>query len=165
MQEAALRFFDDRERQVYAGYRKQASGWSRAAGAEETQPFWGSRGEFGEPAGPAQADQARVQAALLDMRAKSSICLRRGDGVRTAQRAGIAGSEVVLRDALAGPGGGEALDYVANVEVCRLVEMAPHHRQVPDLFEAYNRAAAPVDLPHFLAALSTLLAESILVSV
>ena len=58
-----------------------------------------------------------------------------------------------------------ALDYIANVEVCRLVEMAPHHRQVLDLFEAYNRGAAPVDLPHFLAALSSLLAEGILVSV
>jgi hypothetical protein len=165
MEAAALRFFDDRERQIYAGYREQASGWSRAAAAEETQPFWGSRGEFGEPAAAVPADQARMQASLRALRAKSSIRLRRGDGVTAAQRAGIEGREVVLREALTWPGGGEALDYIANVEVCRLVEMAPQHRQVPDLFEAYNRASAPVDLPHFLAALSTLLAEGILVSV
>ena len=109
----------------------------------------------------APADQARVQGALQALRAKSSIRLKRGDGVTGAKCAGIAGNEVVLRDALAGPSG-EALDYVANVEVCRLVELAPQYRQVPDLFEAYNRSTAAVDLPHFLAALSSLLAQGIL---
>ena len=165
MQEAALGFFDERERRVYAEYREQASGWSRAAGAEGAQPFWGSRSELGEPGATAPADQARVQASLRALRAKPSIRLQRGDGVTPVQRASIQGREVVLHDALAAPGAGVALDYIANVEVCRLVEMAPHHRQVPDLFEAYNRGAAPVDLPHFLAALSSLLAEGILVSV
>lgn len=164
MREIALRFFDERERQVYEGYRKQASGWSRRAAMEEAQPFWGSRGEFGEPAAAAALDEARVRAALQALREKPSIRLCRGDGVTTTRRAGIAGREVVLRDALLGPGAGESLDFIANVDVCRLVEVAPHHRQVPDLFEAYNRAAAPVELPHFLTALSSLVAAGVLVS-
>lgn len=50
------------------------------------------------------------------------------------------------------------------VDVCKLVELAPHHRQAPELFEAYNLAGPAVDLPHFLTALSCLLAKRILVS-
>jgi flavin-dependent dehydrogenase len=170
MRETALRFFEERERQMYEGYRKQASGWSRAVSAEEKQPFWGSRGEFAEPAAPGSLDQpsidpARVRASFEDLRASPAIRLRRGDGVTVTPRAGVAGSEVVLRDALAGPGAAAAFDFIANVEVCRLLEIAPHHRQVPDLFEAYNRTAPPVDLADFLTALSSLLAEGILVSV
>ena len=56
------------------------------------------------------------------------------------------------------------LDFVANVNVVRLVEMAPHHQRVPDLFESYNRACPPVELPDFLKALATLVAKGMLVS-
>jgi len=61
------------------------------------------------------------------------------------------------------PGLPGALDYFENVDLPRLVEMAEHHTQVPDLFEAYNRAYQPVALPNFLAALALLLAERVLV--
>ena len=44
----------------------------------------------------------------------------------------------------------------------QLVELAPDHRQVPDLYEAYNRQCAPVSLPDFLGALSVLLAKGAL---
>lgn len=168
MREIALRFFDERERQVYEGYRKQASGWSRRAATEEAQPFWGARSEFGEPVATAALDESRVRAALQALQAlreKPSIRLSLADGVTTTRRAGIAGREVVLRDALLSPGAAESLDFIANVDVCRLVEVAPHYGQVPDLFEAYNRAAAPVELPHFLTALSSLVAAGVLVSI
>lgn len=164
MRDAALQFYDARERQVYEGYRRQASGWSRTAAGAEGRPFWGSRSEFDEPASQ-PLDPDRLRAALRVLREKPSIRLRRGEGVEARQRAAIAGRELVLRDALAGPGSDEALDYVANVEVCRLVDLAPRYTQVPDLFEAYNRAAPPVDLPHFLTALSALLIARILINV
>lgn len=163
MRETALRFFDERERRVYEGYRKQASGWSRAAAIDEAQPFWASRSEFGESAAPF-VDEARVRSALQELREKPSIRLQRAKGVTAARRAGISGHEVVLRDALIAPGSKEPLDFIANVDVCRLVDAAPHHRQVPTLFEAYNRDGAPAELPHFLAALASLLAAGVLVS-
>lgn len=164
MRDAALQFYEARERQVYEGYRRQASGWARTAAGAEARPFWGNRSEFEEPA-PPPLDPDRMRAALRELRRKPSIRLQRGEGVEERQRAGITGREVVLRDALAVPGSGEALDYVANVEVCRLVDLAPRYKQVPDLFEAYNRAAPPADLPHFLTALSALLTARILISV
>ena len=61
------------------------------------------------------------------------------------------------------PGQPAALDYFNNVNLPRLVYMAAHHTQVPDLFEAYNRACPPVALPNFLAALAMLVAEGVLV--
>ena len=163
MREPAMRFHDAREREVYEGYRKQASRHFREPAADEAQPFWGTRSEWAGAEG-AGVSAERVLAAWQGLREKAAICLRRGDDVETRQQARIEGREVVHRDALTAPGSVEPLDFVAGVEVCRLVELAPHCRQVPDLFEAYNRAAAPVELPQFVTALSTLVAAGILVS-
>lgn len=149
MRQAALRFHEERERQVYESYQRQASG------------FWGAGAEPGEDS-PAALPEERVRAAWQGLRETQQICLRRGDGVEALQKPRIDGREVVLGSAFAAPGG-EALDFVAGVEVSRLIELAPHYTQVPDFFEAYNRAAAPVDLPRFVTALSTLVAAGILV--
>ena len=54
------------------------------------------------------------------------------------------------------------LRLLRGVDLVRLVELAPQHRQVPDLFEAYIRRCPPVSLPDFLGALSVLLAKGAL---
>ena len=51
---------------------------------------------------------------------------------------------------------------MANVNAPQLAELAPRFTQVPDLFDAYNRAGPAVPLPDFLTALSTLVAKGIL---
>jgi flavin-dependent dehydrogenase len=162
MQEVALRFFDERERRIYEGYRKQSGIWLRAASSGENQAFWATRMESEGEAAPAN-DHAAERAALDGLRSSRAIRLRRAGNVAVQSKAGIEGREVVLRDALAGPGIEGAIDFIANVDVCKLVEIAPRHEQVPDLFEAYNRMCLPVDLPHFLAALSSLVSQGILV--
>jgi flavin-dependent dehydrogenase len=160
--QAALDFHEERERQVYESYQRQAGGYSRDAAAAESQPFWGTRAEWGESA-PAPVSEDRVRAAWQTLREKPEIRLRRGDAVEARTKPRIEDREVVLGNAWAAPGG-EPLDFVAGVEVSRLVELAPHCRQVPDFFEAYNRAAPPVDLPQFVTALSTLVAAGILLA-
>jgi hypothetical protein len=161
MRQAALRFHDERERTVYESYKRQAGGYSREAAAGEAQPFWGTRSEWAEGTGVAVPEE-RVRATWQELRGMADIRLRRGDGVEAREKPRIEDREVVFGSALAAPGG-EPLDFVAGVEVSRLVELAPHCRQVPDFFEAYNRAAAPVELPQFATALSTLVAAGILV--
>jgi flavin-dependent dehydrogenase len=161
MRQAALRFHDEREREVYESYQRQAGGYSREAAAGEAQPFWGTRSEWPGESRPALAER-QVRAAWQTLRETPGIRLRRGDGVEARQKPRIEDCEVVLGNALAAPGG-EPLDFVAGVEVSRLVELAPHCRQVPDFFEAYNSTAAPVELPQFVTALSTLVAAGILV--
>jgi flavin-dependent dehydrogenase len=161
MRQAALRFHEERERQVYESYQRQAGGYSREASANESQPFWGTRAELGESE-PAAVPEDRVRAAWQALRESPDIRLRRGDRVEASRKPRIEDREVVLGSALAAPGR-TPLDFVAGVEVPRLVELAPHCRQVPDLFEAYNRAAGPVELPQLVTALSALVAEGILV--
>ena len=166
MQQTALRYFDERERQIYAGYLKQSAAWSREASGPDAPPFWAIRGRaFSLPGTSVDTDPDATLAlrALEDLKRTPSIRLSRAAGVQVQQRPGIAGREVVLRNALLAPGMTEPVDFVANVDVSCLVDIAGHHRQVPDLFEAYNRSCPPVDLAHFLTALSVLLAKGILI--
>jgi hypothetical protein len=49
------------------------------------------------------------------------------------------------------------------VDLRRLVELAPRHEDVPDLWGAYNRRTdAPVDLPDFITALAAACAAGFL---
>jgi len=54
------------------------------------------------------------------------------------------------------PQAAEPYRIAVNVDLVVLARLAPEFEQVPDLFEAYNRAAPPAPLPEFLGALSTL---------
>ncbi len=47
--------------------------------------------------------------------------------------------------------------YCRNVDLVVIAQLAAEFAQVPDLFDAYNRAAPPAPLPDFLGALSTLI--------
>ncbi|MBZ5728568.1 MAG: tryptophan 7-halogenase [Acidobacteriia bacterium] len=163
MRETALRYFEERERQVQEDYARQSGAWFRAGAARQGHPFWEHRGEEADAAN-GRMEMDAVRAALEALRRKSSIHLRRADGVRTEPRPGIEGREIVLRDALMAPGVAGALDFLANVHLPRLVELAERgSSQVPDLYEAYNRACAPVALPDFLTALAALVAKGILI--
>ena len=161
MREIALKFYDDREREVYAGYLQKSASMFREAAGGYGHSFWINRSEVLEM--PEAKDIRGVADALNQLKRKSSIRLRRAEGVRMELRPAIEGREIVLRDALTMPGLPAALDYFENVDLPRLVDMAAHHTQVPDLFEAYNRACRPVALPNFLAALAMLVAEGVLV--
>jgi flavin-dependent dehydrogenase len=161
MREMAMKFFDNREREVYSGYLQKSAALFREAAGGHGHAFWTLRSEFADT--PEAKDNRGVTNALNRLKQKSSIQLRRAEGVRVELRPAIEGREIVLRGALTMPGLPAALDYFENVDLPILVEVAEHHTQVPDLFEAYNRACRPVTLPNFLAALAMLLAEDVLV--
>ncbi len=161
MREIAMKFFDDREREVYAAYLQKSAALFSEAGGRYDHSFWNLRSEFVEP--PKTKDNHDVANALNQLKRKSSIRLRRAESVRMESRPAIEGREIVLRDAVTAPRLAGALHYYENVDLPRLIDMAGHHTQVPDLFEAYNRACRPVALPNFLAALAMLLAAEVLV--
>ena len=156
MRQTALQYFDDRERLVANEYLRQAAAWFREASGRFANP----REE--QPEVGAEGQREALSKALEELRRRPSIRLRRGDGVRIELRPGIEGREVVLRETLVAPGQ-DGVDFLANVNLTRLLEMAEHHTQVPDLFEAYNRICAPVSLPDFLTALSALVAKRFLI--
>ena len=161
MRQTALQFFEDRERELANGYLKQATAWFREASGRFASPFWALRSEEPPISEPPGAGDGRLE-ALEQLRRRTSIQLRRADGVRIEPRPGIAGREIVMRGVLVTPGG-DALDFLANVNLARLVELAERHSQIPALFEAYNRTEPPVSLPDFLKALASLAARRILI--
>jgi len=161
MREMAMKFFGDRERDVYTGYLQKSAALFREAAGRYGHSFWTLRSELLDT--PKAKDNREVADALKQLKRKSSIRLRRAESVRMESRPTIEGREIVLRDALTAPGLPSALDYFENVDLPRLVDIAGHHTQVPDLFEAYNRACRPVALPNFLSALAMLLAAHVLV--
>ena len=85
--------------------------------------------------------------------------------MRQVERPLVRGNRLVLEPHLAAPALDEEIRYVRNVDVVRLVALAPQYDEVPSLFEAYNRATPPasrVPLTDFLGVLSTLVGARVL---
>jgi len=159
MQSTAIEFFNEREREVYANYRKHSAAWFRASAWQGM--FWAKRSEPEDTEEPlVNPDDARR--ALESLKSSASIHLQLADGIAIEKRAGIEGHDLVLHDALVGPCLAKPLDYIASVNLARLSQIAGQHSQVPELYEAYNRSNAPVPLPNFLTALATLIAKCVL---
>lgn len=92
---------------------------------------------FGQPE-TSEEDAVAMRAAFEKLKKQSSIRLRRAKGIV------------------------QGMQFYRNVSLPTLADLAESFRQVPDLFEAYNRTCPPVSLPDFLGALSFLLARGIL---
>ena len=168
----ALDLFNAREHEMHAASVRQSTQFFADAAARHLHPFWTGRaisGDIGEPAADTDVNQLRRDPAVLSafetLRQAPDIRLGRGDQLRIEARPAVTTREVVLQDRLVlpdWPPGGRGLRYLRDVDLVRLVELAPQHRQVPDLFEAYIRRCPPVSLPDFLGALSVLLAKGAL---
>ena len=95
-----------------------------------------------------------VRAAYETIRTLPSVRLRRGATLGSVERPAVVDDRIALEPHLVSerlPGGAR---YVRNVDLRRLLEVAPAFGQVPDIYEAYNRRGAPAPLPDFLAALA-----------
>jgi flavin-dependent dehydrogenase len=164
---AARGLFEEHERRVYEAFEAQAVGFFDEVAADETHPFWSGRAEGerelpGEPEVAAFRRDPEVLAAFEALRRSPSIRLRPGAELRVVKAPAIGERTIVMDDHLETPSLPQGLRYLRGIDVRRLVELAPAHRQVPDLFAAYNRSAPPVPLPDFLGALSVLLAKNVL---
>jgi hypothetical protein len=165
---SALQLFADRERLMYDGLRRGSAVLSReAAGAHDT-PFWSARADADLAAdgdewdvGELRAD-FRVREAFEALKARPAIQLRLRPAVRMIRRAIVRGRRVVLEDHLTAPTSPRGIRYCRNVDLVVLTQLAPRFDQVPDLYEAYNRAAPPAPLPDFLGALSALVGRGML---
>ena len=174
---AALDLFDEREREMHAALERQSAGFFAEAAGRHDHPFWTGRAEAVmpaaealAPAGPAvdalRRDPA-VLAAFDALRRAPALRLRRGDRLAVVRRPAVTARRIVLEDRLAVPGWADAdaargIRYLRGIDLLRVVELAPRHGQVPDLYEAYNRVCPPAPLPDFLGALSVLVAKGAL---
>lgn len=95
-----------------------------------------------------------VRVAYETIRTLPSVRLRRGATLADLARPAIVEDRIALERHLVSerlPGGAR---FARNIDLRRLVEVAPNFDQVPDIYEAYNRLGAAAPLPDFLAALA-----------
>ena len=173
----ALDVFNEREREMHAALERQSADFFAEAAGRHDHPFWTGRAAAGipeatpsaspEPAVDALRRDPGVLAAFEALRRAPALRLRRGDRLEVVRRPAITARRIILEDRLAVPGWPDAgadrgLRFLRDIDLVRVVELAPLHRQVPDLFEAYNRVCPPAPLPDFLGVLSVLIAKGAL---
>ncbi|HEY9226206.1 MAG TPA: hypothetical protein VIP11_06145, partial [Gemmatimonadaceae bacterium] len=104
----------------------------------------------------------RVLAAFEELKRLPSVTLRTNESVRLVARASVRGHRIVLEDHLAAPATPRGVRYCRNVDLVVISRLAHRYEQVPDLYDAYNRAASPAPLPDFLGALSAMIGLELL---
>jgi flavin-dependent dehydrogenase len=160
----ALDLFTAREREIHDASVRQSTTFFAEAAARHLHPFWTGRAsaeeavDDGSPSADVDVaelrDDAAVRAAFEGLRRAPRIRLRRGDQVRVEAKPALSEREVVLEDRLVlptWPVNGRGIRFLRDVDLVRLVELAPGYEQVPDLFDAYIRCCPPVGCPEFLS--------------
>jgi flavin-dependent dehydrogenase len=159
---AAVELFESWERDVSATHLAKTQDFARAAGAHFDHRFWTTRANaaLAAPGGRTsdQASDAALRAAFRDIQDSEELDFDLDDRVTFERLPVIRDREVVLEDAF--PSG---MRFRDNVDLVTLARLACRHRHVPDLFEAYCRAHAPVPLPNVLGGLSLLVAKGYLI--
>jgi hypothetical protein len=165
----ALELYEARERSMVDQLRRRTAELSREAARAHQSDFWLDRAEGDDLDTDSEPDIAllrvdpRVLAAFEELRQRPSLALRAGHEARRIQKATVQRNKVVLVEHLAAPRFPAGVRYLRGIDVVLLSELAISHDQVPNLYEAYNRAGQPATLPDFLGALSVLVGMEILV--
>jgi flavin-dependent dehydrogenase len=155
----ASEYYHEQIRQSHEDLCRQAQQHFSVIAARQPHPFWTARTAF-------EGRQLYQPAALLEelqrLRDLPWISLEPTGRVRRGRRSKVVGNEVVSEDGWVTDALPPGLEFACGVELMKLVGMADKYRQVPDLHQAYNSAAEPVDLPNFLGALCLLLVSGVL---
>jgi 2-polyprenyl-6-methoxyphenol hydroxylase-like FAD-dependent oxidoreductase len=167
-QPVALEFFSNWERQVYSANLRRSVEFAREAYGRHPHPFWANRAGIDVEAAAEDLDEDTlfrapdVRLAFERLKASAAIEFAFSERVSFKKRPLIHDREIVLEDALSLPEAPDGIRFLAGVDLLRLGEIACHHRQVPDLFEAYCRTHGAVSLPSLLGSLSVLVAKGVL---
>jgi FAD-dependent halogenase len=167
---AALELFAARERAMYDSLRARFLDLSREAASAYASDFWRGRADSDETALRLEPDVAalrrdpEVLVAFEELRRRDSVTLRLAAPVRRVPRPIVRGNFVALDDHLVTPTFPEGIRYLRNIDLVRLVDLAPLCDQVPDLYDRYARSTDGPQPPlgDFLGALAVLIGKGIL---
>lgn len=162
MAAAARQFFADREAEMYANFLALTERHLHDAAIGQAEPFWTERIEmrdWEERRGAEADERAAVQAAYDALRAADTFRVVTGPGVRVEPRAAISGSEIVFEPRVVAPDHHGGTRFLYDVDVVALLELAPRHRDVAELYQACVERVGPMPLPAFLTALATAVAR------
>lgn len=157
MRATALDFYAAREREIFAAFERLTADYLAAAAVSHAHPFWTDRVDATSAA--TGVDLQLVQDAFDRIKSVASLQLEQSPTLRIEDRAAVSGAEIVLERRVVSDQNPAGVRFVHDVDVLALVDLAPDCVDVPQLFDAYNRANAPVSLQDFLAALSTSVAR------
>ena len=167
----ALALYDAREQAIYESLRNRLAELSREAAGAYAGGFWHDRGDpmdSPDRDGSADPDVAALRtdpdvlAALAELKERASIALHPTRALGRVPKPVVTGHTIALEEHLVAPAFPDGVRYLRSVDLVAIVDLAGAHRQVPDLFDAYNRAAPPAALPDFLGALSVLIGKRML---
>jgi len=173
MTAAALDYFSEREREVYADCRRRSAAFFRGAAAAHDDRFWSSRANAlsaapGDRAASLNEEllisDTRVRAAFDALRSAERVQLRPAAGVRVAPVATIEGREIVMRDALVLPGLERPLRFAAGVDLPAIVELTGRCHDIPALISNYQSRVGPIPVAQLLTGVSLLVAQRALVN-
>lgn len=168
--DAALEFFSNWERHVYAANLQRSVDFAREAYGRHPHPFWAERADVHVDASQEELDESvlfrtpEVQAAFESLKARSSIDFAMSGQVHVIRRGYIHDHEIIVDDAFSLPDAPDGVRFLAGVDLIKLAQMACGQTQVSDIFEAYCRSLGPVPLPSVLGSLSVLIARGVLVA-
>ncbi|MQA92399.1 MAG: hypothetical protein GEU90_19600 [Gemmatimonas sp.] len=163
----AISLFEARERIAYDGYSAQAADFYAQAAEYHRHPFWTARAratpEPSDPLGTSPDSESvlrdpRLPAAVEYLRSAPRFQLRLATGVSRERRPVVRGCEVVLEEQLVSPSASGGIGTVRGIDLPQLVDLLGTHERVPDLYEAWVRERAPVEIRDLLGALSVLVA-------
>ena len=164
----ATGLFVARERAMVASLRGQLGALAREAADAHAAGFWSDRTEGEEQSIADEPDVAALRAdegvrtAFDAMRRAPSLRLRRAADVRQTPLPLVMANRVVLSAHLVSAAFPNGIRYLRNVDLLALVQLAPRHAQVPELYAAYGEAVGQAPLPDVLAALAVLVAKGLL---
>jgi flavin-dependent dehydrogenase len=172
MLEPSLQLFAEREKAMYSALQRRLAEMAREEGGgrgEGGSGFWDDRAVAenlerpDEPDVSALRQDAQVLTAFEEIRRRPSLELRRAPDVRQVARPLVRDDRVVVADHLVIPDLDSAVRYLRNVDLPLLLELAPKHHDVGEMYTAYTeRAGSQVPLPDFLGVLSVLVAKRVL---
>ncbi|MEX2281501.1 MAG: tryptophan 7-halogenase [Gemmatimonadota bacterium] len=164
----ASNLYEARERSMFAALQRQSAELARAATSTHAHAFWSERSESDSTESSAEPDLDALRRdrdllrAFERLKQQDSIRLRPGDAVRRVELPVVRDNRVALATHLVSPEYPEGIRYVRAIDLVTLADLAVEHRQVPDLYDAYQRVAPPAALPDLLGALSLLIAKGLL---
>jgi len=160
MRQHALDFFSAREAEVEAAHARASRRFLTEAAPSHPHPFWSERAD--ESARHAE-DAPQVREAFDQLRRAPSFSAHSNPAIRIEPRPAVSGREIVMEQRIVDADQPTGLRHVRGVDLLVLLELAPSHSQVPELFEAYARRVPGVALPDFLFALALALSRRWLV--
>lgn len=156
MKTHALQFFTTREREIARHLQRESKRFLSEAASGHPHAFWEDRSEDEVSA----SDRDAIRRAFDRVKAADTLVVRRGEGVTVEPRPIIRGNELVLEPHILPAW----IRYVSGIDIVTLIELGPAFRQVPDLYEAYEKRVGSAPLHDFLQALATALAQGWLVA-